>query len=260
MNSKVTKVLLYLPTSGLGLLCLFLQNRLLEYGYDEKGLLIPGRLEFIFLWGLTGLFFLTVLGMLPMLGGQGNYRMNFPKCALSGGTLLGAGVAMGFCGLNMVVPGGNLLIPAGFFAGAVLMVLAGLCRLLGSRPPVWVDLLLCLLYGVHLMVSYRSWNANVHLQRYAFCLLAGIAAMLFALHRARCAGGIMDRRRLVLSGFAGIFLCFVAMAGAGDPMFYLATGLYCAGGMCELKRFPKTRRRPVIQPEEQQETEQPPQL
>lgn len=255
MNSKVTKMLLYLPTSVLGLACLFLQSRLMSYGYDDKGLLVAFRLEFVFLWGLTGLFFLLALVMLPWLGGQGTYEMNFPSCALSGGITAAAGAAMGFCALNGLVPGTMMLLSAGAAVAGVMMVIAGVCRFRGAKPPFWVDLAICVYYVAHLMASYRSWNANPHVERYAFPLLAGIAVMLFALHRARCAGGLMDRRRLVLSGFAGIFLCFPALAETGDPAFYLAAGLYCAGGMCELKRFPKTRRRPAFQPDPVREPE-----
>ena len=57
----------------------------------------------------------------------------------------------------------------------------------------------------------------------------------------------MDRNRLVFAGFLGMYFCIVALAGAGNPAFYAAEGLYCAGGMCELKRF---RRRKRPQPEE----------
>ena len=59
----------------------------------------------------------------------------------------------------------------------------------------------------------------------------------------------------MFTGFAGIFLCFVALAGSDSPMFYAASGLWCAGGMCELKRF-RRKRRIVVEPvEEQPETE-----
>lgn len=240
MKAKRTKLLFYLLTTVLGLCCMGLQSRLLTEGYDEKGLLVTGSPAFILLWLLTLGFFAAVLALLPKLGDAGTYRKNFPACHFSGSVMMAAGGLMAFSALDELVPGAGMLPFANVAAGAV-MALCGVYRIRGRRPAFWLDLAVCLFYGLHLMRCYRGWNASPHIQRYAFPLLAGVMAMLFSLHRARCAGGMMDRKRLVFTGFAGIFLCLVALAGSDSPMFYAASGLWCAGGMCELRRF---RRRP----------------
>ena len=257
MNAKRTKLLLYLLTTVLGLCCLGLQNRLLTQGYDDKGLLVASSLPVVLLWVLTLGFLGVVLALLPKLGDAGTYRMNFPSCKLSGGVMMAAGSLMAFSAMDELVPGAGMLPFANVAAGAV-MALCGVYRIRGKRPSFWLDLAVCLFYGLHLMRCYRGWNASTHIQRYAFPLLAGVMAMLFSLHRARCAGGVMDRKRLVFTGFSGIFLSLVALTGSDSPMFYAATGLWCAGGMCELRRFRKKRRIFTEPVEEQPEPEMEP--
>lgn len=253
MNAKLTKILLYLPTTALGLWCLSLQASLLQQGYDERGLLDLSNAKFWLLWGITVAFLVTVACLLPRLGGNGSYRKNFPKCILSGSVMIIAGVLTALWGMDQITPWTPPLLSLAAVAAGGAMAVCGVLRLTGRRPPMWFDLAVCLFYGYHLMMSYRRWNADPQIQKYAFQLLAEAALMLFSLHRARCAGGMIDRRRLVFAGFAGIFLCFVAMAGAESPLFYAASGLWCAGGMCELTRLrrrPAKKDAPEFQPEQ----------
>lgn len=238
MNSAVKKLLFYAPAAALGLWCAGIQNRVLTSGFDHKGLLIAGNPDLMLLWGITGVYLAAVLCLLPLLGGGGDYAANYPGCALSGCTMIAAGLVMGFSGLNGMVPG-MILIAALTMGVGGLMCLCGVMRVLGKNPSVFPDLLIGVFFAGWLLVSYSGWNANPHVQRYAFHLLAGVAAMLFTLHRARLAGGYPQRRRLVFFGFAGIFLCFVALPGAKDPLFFLSAGLWCAGGMCDLKKLEK---------------------
>ena len=236
MNSAVKKLLLYAPATALGIWCAGIQNRILASGFDGKGLLIVGNPELMLLWGITGAYLLTVLVLLPLLGGAGDYAANFPSCVLSGCVMTAAGLVICFSGVNELVPG---MIPAAVLTMAVgvLMGLCGLFRVMGKNPTVLPDLLIGLYYGWWLLQSYTGWNADPNVQRYAFHLLASMAVMLFTLHRARMAGGYPERKRLVFFGFAGIFLCFAALPGAEDPLFFLASGLWCAGGMCDLKKL-----------------------
>ena len=238
MNSTVKKLLMYLPVTALGLWCAGLQNRILTTGFDEKGLLIPGNPDMLLLWGVTGVLALSVLCLLPRLGGNGCYEDNFPSCLLSGSVMVVSGLLMGFRGLNALVPG---MLPGAVLsmAAGALMGLAGVMRMLGKNPTPWPDLGVGLYYAWWMLTSYGGWNADPHVQRYAFHLLAGAAVMLFTLHRARMAGGRMERRRLVFLGFLGIFLSLAAIPGAESPMLYLASGLWCAGGMCDLRRLEK---------------------
>lgn len=236
MNSTVKKLLLYAPATALGLWCAMLQSRVLTSGYDRKGLLIAGNPDLTLLWGITGVYVLAVLVLTLLLGGNGTYEENFPTCALSGGVMIAGGLVLGFTGLNGLVPG--MILSAALTIGVgVLMCLCGGARILGKNPTVWPDLLIGLYYAWWLMTSYGGWNANPHVQRYAFHLLSGAAVLLFTLHRARMAGGYPERSRLVFFGFLGIFLCFAAIPGADNGLFFLAAGLWCAGGMCDLQRM-----------------------
>ena len=230
------KMMLYIPTVLLGLLATYLQNGVLANGFDEKGLLILNNPSLLVLWGLTAVFLLGILAILPGLGNGGSYRKLFPRCALSGSAMIAAGLFLGFVGVDQMVPG-RMGYGLFTFAAAGSMVLCGVCRLMGSRPLVVLDLLVCVFYAANLLWSYGDWNANPQIQRYGFQLLAGIAAMLFSLHRGRCAAGVLDRKRLVYMGFAGTFLSFAAIPGAQSVAYYLASGLWCAGGMCDLHRI-----------------------
>ena len=236
MNSTVKKLLLYVPATALGVWCALLQNRILTTGFDGKGLLLAGNPDRMLLWGIVGVYLLTALVLLFRLGENGTYADNYPACALSGGVMILAGLVLGFSGLDMLVPE-TIQSAVMTMAAAVLMMFCGVMRLLGKNPSAWPDLLIGVYNAWWLITSYSGWNANPHVQRYAFHLLAGVAVLLFTLHRARLAGGYMERKRLVFFGFAGILLCLAALPGADNGMHFIASGLWCAGGMPDLNRL-----------------------
>lgn len=236
MKSTTKKLLLYIPITALGVWCAWLQDRVLTSGFDARGLLVTDNPELVLLWGLTAGLFLALVPVVLTLGAPGTYEENFPRCVLSGTVTIAAGLLMGFTGLNGLVPG-QLLRPCLTMAAGVLMALCGVCRLAGRRPVFVLDLLIGLYYAAHLLWSYSGWNADPQIQRYAFQLLAGAAVMLFTIHRARCAVGMMDRRRMVFLGLWGIFLCFAAIPGSDSVTFFLASGLWCAGAMGDLRHL-----------------------
>ena len=238
MNATLKKLLLYTPATALGIWCAVLQNRILTSGFDHKGLLIPGNPDVALLWSIVGVYLVMVLALLLRLGGNGSYEENYPSCTLSGGVMILAGLILGFTGLNSLVPGmiHSAVVTMG---AAALMMFCGGARVLGKNPTALPDLLIGSYIAWWLMTSYSGWNANPHVQKYAFHMLAGVTVLLFTLHRARMAGGYPERKRLVFFGFAGILLCFAAIPGAENGMFFIAAGLWCAGGMCDLKRLEK---------------------
>lgn len=246
------KLLLYTLTAGLGLWCMSLQSGILARGFDEKGLLILTNPDLMLLWGLTLGFLTAAACLLYRLEADGSYEENFPRCALSGGVMIAAGLVMGFTGVNGLVPGGYGKAAFAIFAG-VCMAACGLCRMLGKKPVFVLDLIVGLYCAWRLLQSYSGWNADPQIQRYAFQLLAGAAVMLFSVHRCRCAAGAMDRRKLVFTGFAGIFLSMAAIPGADSVSFFLASGLWCAGGMCDLKYLEKPREPEAAPPEGREE-------
>lgn len=240
MKSNVKKTLFYIPTIALGLWCMSLQSGILAKGFDGKGLLVTPNANLTLLWGAAAVFLLAVLGLTRTLGGDGTYGENFPRCIPGGAAMIAAGCVMAFTGLNGLVPGGYLnggfAILAGFSMG-----ICGVFRLLGKKPAFVFDLVAGLYYAVHLLNSYGDWNADPQVQRYAFQLLAGVAVMLFSVHRARCAGGMMDRKKLVFAGFMGMFLSLIAIPGSGSAGFFVASGLWCAGGMGNLGHLDKPK-------------------
>lgn len=256
-KSVIQKILLYIPAVVLGLSAMWMQGRILQNGFDGKGLLVLDNPMLYVLWGMTTAFLIGVAVLLPRLGWRGTYEDNFPACALSGAVMIAAGIVMGFTGVNLLVPGeGSRAIFA--IAAGVSMAVCGLLRMLGKKPWFVLDLLIAAFYSLHLLESYSGWNADPQVQAYAFQLLAGVAVMLFSIHRARCAVGEMDRRKLVFMGFAGIFLCFAAIPGADSALVFLASGLWCAGGMCDLTHLeePKEPEIPETAPEAGEEADE----
>lgn len=238
MKSTVKKMLLYIPAGALGLWCMSLQSGILTDGFDAKGLLVTTNPSLTLLWAVTVGYLIAALGLTRTLGGNGTYEENFSKCLLSGSVTILAGCVMGFTGLNGLVPGDYLKGSFAIAAG-VCMCICGVFRLMGKKPLFVFDLVIGLYYAWNLLNSYRDWNADPQVQKYAFQLLAGVAAMLFSIHRARCAGGIMDRKKLVFAGFSGIFLSFLAIPGSSSGGIFLASGLWCAGAMCDLRHLEK---------------------
>lgn len=236
MNSTVKKLLLYAPATALGIWCATLQSRILTTGFDAKGLLIGGNPDVTLLWGIVGVYLLTVLVLLCRLGGNGTYADNYPACTLSGSVMILAGLALGFSGVDLLVPEMMHIAVVTMGAGVLMMVCGGM-RILGKNPTAWPDLLIGAYHAWWLVNNYSGWNANPHVQRYAFHLLAGVAVLLFTLHRARMAGGYPERKRLVFFGFAGILLSLAAMPRVDYWMHFVATGLWCAGGMPDLNKL-----------------------
>lgn len=238
MNATKKKLMIYLPAGVLGLWAMWLQSGILSTGFDENGLMIPDNPALWLVWGLTAVYAVLSLGVTFTLGDSGTYEQNFPRCVLCGSVTLLAGLLLCFSGVNQLVP--NRMIQAVLaIAAGILIVLCGLCRMVGRKPPFCLDLLISLFFAAHLLWSYREWNADPHIQRYAFRLLAGAAVMLFTIFRGRCAVGVMERRKLVFAGLMGMFFSFAAIPGGEELLFFLGSGFWCAGAMCDLSRLEK---------------------
>lgn len=236
MNAYWRKTLLYALTTALGLWSLALQRNLMTNGLDEKGLLIPGQPTQMLLWGICLVFLAVTALALRGLGSGGTYEQAFPKCILSGGLMVVGGLVMAFSGLNILVPDSYGEAIAALVSGGAMMV-CGIFRMVGKSEGVGPDLVVAVYYAWNLLAGYMELPGYSQLYRFLFPILAGVSVMLFSLHRSRCTAGVLERKGLVFWGFAGMYFTLVALSSGKDGGFYLASWLWCAGGMCDLIRL-----------------------
>lgn len=249
MNHKLRNRLLFFgPTVLLGGLSVLLHQYMMANCLDAKGLLIAGNLPGRLLW-IIGIVFGAGLGLtVRTVGGEGSYGDNFSRCLLRGVLMTAAG-----CILIRAVPELGLL--PGWqtvlaYAAAAGMAVQGICRMLGRRPAAGFGGVVCLFYMLMLVTNYRVRGADPQLHEYAYQLLACILLMLCSFHRTCCDAGIIQRKKLLFTGFAAAFCAIAALSGTFQRSFFLASALWSLGCVCSVAVLPPD-------PEEE-ETENPP--
>lgn len=236
MHTLRNRILFFAPTALLGGASMLLHRYMMANCFDAKGLLVAGNLPGKLLWVLGIGFAAYLLVLLRTIGGEGGYEDNFPKCLLSGGLALAGGAVM----LTAVPELGftELWKVALCYAAAICMAVGGVCRMLGKRPTFVVHGVVCLFYILVLVTNYQLWSADPQIQDYAYQLLAGVLLMLAAFHRTCCDAGIIERKKLLFTGLCGAFCCLAALSGEFCRSFYLASGLWAAGSMCNVAVLP----------------------
>lgn len=251
MHTLRNRMIFFGGTLAAGLLSLGLHRYMLTHCFDAKGLLVAGCLPGKLLWAVGIVFVLGLAAMLFTIGGDGSYADNFPACYFSGSLMLAAGLAMAWAvpGLDMnsspvreypaavtfVLEWAAQLLP---WAAAVSMVVLGGFRMAGLRPWPLFSSIICLFYILMLMTNYRRWSADPKLYEYAYQFLAGVMLMLCAFHRTCCDAQIIQRKKLLATGLCAAVCCTAALSGEFQRLFYLASGLWAAGAMCNVAVLP----------------------
>lgn len=261
MNTLRNKLLFYGAALAAGVSSLALHRYMMDNCIDDKGLLISGNLPGLLLLAVGGGFVLFAGLLARTLGGDGTYGDNFPGNALLGAGLLAAGLL-----LALAQPGMAQLPQAGdrdlsgvtgklmSLCGAALpwlaaasMAVLGLCRLRGRRPLPIFGGLVCLYYMMMLIRDYRLWSADPQLHDYGYQLLAGVLLMLCAFHRTCCDAGIIQRRKLILTGLMAAVCCMAALSMPFQRGFYLASALWGMGCICDVSVFPPDPEEPAAE-------------
>lgn len=268
MHTLRNRILFFGTTLAAGLASLMLHRHMMSTCIDDRGLLIAGNLPGLLLWAVGIAFVLFLRFSLRTIGGDGSYADNFPPCMLSGGLMIAAGALLS-CMLPQLELVGSTALPAvsgmsalvqqitaaamGILprAASVSMSILGLLRMYGKRPwPVFSGII-CLFYMLMLVSNYRLWSANPNLHHYAYQLLAHVLLMLSAFHRLSCDAGVIQRRKLLATGLSAAVCACAAMSMDFLPGFFLASGLWAAGSMCNVAVLP-----PDPEEEEPEQTEE----
>ena len=268
MHTQRNRIFFFGSTVLTGLASLGLHRYMMENCFDHKGLLIAGNLPGTLLWVLGIGYVAALSAMLTTLGGEGGYEDNFPKCRTSGTLLLIAGVLLlltrpRFAGVGeAVLPGGGLavritdaaMVGMPWAAGAAMLVL-GVYRMQGRKPHPVFSGLVCLYDMLMLVTSYRLWSADPKLHEYAYQLLALVLLMIAAFHRTGCDAGIIQRRKLLFTGLTAAVCCTAALSMELMAGFYLASGLWAVGCMCDPSVLPPDPEEEQTENEENEEDE-----
>lgn len=269
MHTLRNRILFFGPTALLGALSLGLHRYMMENCFDAKGLLIGGNLPGRLLWIVGIGFAVYLIAMLRTIGGEGSYADNFPRCVLSGALMLAAGVLLLTAAPGLELDAGAVSEPVSPLAAlmgglnelaaaylpygaAAALAALGVFRILGKRPHFAVSGVVCLFYMLVLVSYYRRWSADPQLHDYAYQLLALVLLMLSSFHRVCCDAEIIQRRQLLFTGLSAAFCCVAALSGGFQRGFYLASGLWAAGSLCNVAVLPPD---PEEDKEENPETE-----
>lgn len=255
MHTLRNRILFFSVTGAAGLASLMLHNYMMDNCFDAKGLLIDGNLPGRLLW-VVGIGFAVFLAlMLRTIGGEGSYEDNFPPCLLSGSLMLAAGAVLcwaipelvleagesvpGVTGLPLLVQ--NITDRAVQYlpwAAAASMGVLGICRMLGRKPWPILSGAVCLFYMLMLVTNYRLWSADPQIHDYAYQLLAEVLLMLCSFHRTCCDAGVIQRKRLIATGLCAAVCCMASLSGGFQRGFFLASGLWAAGCLCNVAQLP----------------------
>ena len=255
MHTQRNRILFFGVTGLTGLVTLMLHRYMMANCFDAKGLLIAGNLPGTLLWVLGIGYLLVLCAMLTTIGGNGTYADNFPRCLLSGVLMLSAGglllASRSQLGLNAApaseaaLLGGALMtqltdkcmavLP---WAAGISMLVVGVYRMAGRKPSPLFSGLICLFYMLMLVSSYRLWSADPKLHEYAYQLLALVLLMLCSFHRTCCDACVIQRKKLLATGLCAAVCCMAALSTGLMPGFYLASGLWAAGSMCDPSVLP----------------------
>lgn len=228
VRRKQTLRVLYLQLLAVvgGIVCTALRRMVLQYGMDEKGLLIPNCPPYFALWIvlLGGLVILAFLS--TKVGTESDYKANFPASILAAAGLVAAGAMFGISSvMTLLEKSGDGIHKAGSVLGlaaAAALVVWGVYRMSGRKPAQWLGLVPCAYLVVLLIDHFRMWGRDPQIADYCFLLLSYVFAMLASFHLGGFALGEGYRRRSVFYS-AGTVLLAIASLPTGDLVQTLHT-------------------------------------
>lgn len=248
MNISIKPKLLKYLILSFGVLGLSLRVALYATGIDEKGLLVDGH------WASTASFVLTAVAAVVLI---------LSTCTLTGPTAyhdcygvspaagLGAFAAAAGIGLTMLREGAGSVETAALpvrlmgLASMAAFVAIGVCRLLGRKPYFLLHGLICLYFGLRMVLQYQQWRSDPQLQDYCFYLGAYIGLMITAYQHAAFDADMGRHRSLWQSSLAAVYLCCLSLNRGQDNLLLMGCGIWAFLSLTHLEVRPR-RQRPAL--------------
>lgn len=236
MNNRKKGLLLPPVMILLGCIAMVLRRQLYLTAVDHRGLLQRGTILESLLLLLTAAVFGFLFLALKNNRGSTLYEENYTASIPAG-----LGHAAGATGIF-------LLVRYGFFpmsglvsqlwqilglAAPVCLILAGILRSMGRKPFFALHVIPCLFLLIHVVGCYRLWSSNPQMQDYLYALLSSLAMVLFSHHTAAFEAGIGNRKWVLGSGLAAVFLCLAELGWTDYPAFYFGCMFWAATGICK---------------------------
>ena len=206
-------------------------------GLDEEGMLIASHPAGILVLILSSLVVIALMWFLRHFSSQGKYPQQFPvSIAGAVGAFVGAVCLLVAAMQELALRQSVLAFLSGILgvAAAISLAFTGLCRLKALRPSFLFHTLVCLYCVLRLFSRYQTWSADPQLHDYCFQLLATVAAMLFAYHRAALDLTCDSRRPLVIVGLLGTYFCCLSLVASNGPLFYGGLAAWMVTNLGEL--------------------------
>ena len=198
---------------------------------DGKNLIVSGHPVLIALWVLTAaaLALAAFSGWKQKASGL-SFAAHGP--AFLGHSLLGAGIALTVLLNPLPMPGVlGLLWKVFGIVSAVCLLMAGFDRMRGKKPFFALYAPVCLFFAVHVVVHYQIWCSNPQFTDYAFALLASVALSLHSYQLAAFSAEMGEKKMLVCTALAAVYLCGAEMALSVYPYLYLGGILFVLTGL-----------------------------
>lgn len=244
MKSILKPTKLPMAVGIMGLVSLILRALARWMAVDARGLLPTNHPLVVLMWLVSLAAAVIVIAGVRDLGGGRKYAPNFPasKTAAAGCIVLALCILVTVLG-NWEMAGLGLLRSV-FGIGAVAgLVVIAICRFRGKMPEFYFHSLVCLFFGVHMVICYRPWSGDPQLFDYFFEVLACVGLMLFAYQQAAFEVGLGKRQTQLLLGLLSGYCALAALPGCGYPVLYIGGGVWALTNLCNL--VPPPRRKKV---------------
>lgn len=231
-------------TLGCGALGLALRYTLYATGTDARGLLISFHWSAIALWLLTAVVLVGLVYLTRSIDGPGSCADCFPCSAVAwiGCIVGGFGTAIATVLESGTMP---LLCNVLSYLAALLLLILGVCRLLGIGADALLHGALCLYFALRMVFQYRSWSSDPQLMDYCFQLFACVGLMLAAYHQGAFAIGLGSHKKLWFWTLLTTYLCCLTPVGPGNSLLFVACGIWIFTNLSVLHARPR-RRKPAL--------------
>ena len=230
-----------------------LRGYLYASAVDQKGLIIANHWA---TWGLISLTLLFFAGLLILIRNpkqELSYQDCFAPSVWRGCGALVAATAILFRVLqNGIITADSLGKLTGLFgiAAAIGLLIAGICRLMGTKPHFLCHSAASIYFALQLVGLYRNCSSDPQLMNYGFYLAGFICLMLSAYFLAQFHVNTRDHRSLWFTAMTAVYLCIVAIPASGDGSFLAACAFWAF--TCPPQMGPKPRRqRPAMKMDEE---------